>query len=132
MVDVSDRVGEALLEITSLLTGRRQRQKRGVFAESEEGVWGLERKMKLRKGVICSFEVLEFRTLREALRFAVGVTVAVCSDNVLFNLLTNTVFTYISSRWCWSNLSWWRMLNSVRPMVRVITDDKSSISILIV
>jgi hypothetical protein len=132
MVDVSDRVGEALLEITSLLTGRRQRQKRGVFAESEEGVWGLERKMKLRKGVICSFEVLEFRTLREALRFAVGVTVAVCPDNVLFNLLTNTVFTYISSRWCWSNLSWWRMLNSVRPMVRVITDDKSSISILIV
>jgi hypothetical protein len=101
MVDVSDRVGEALLEITLLLTGRRQRQKREVFAESEEGVWGLEKKMKLlRKGIICSFEVLEFRTLREALGFAVAFAVAVTvfSDNVLFNLLTNTVFTYISSR----------------------------------
>jgi hypothetical protein len=95
MVDVSDRVGEASLEITLWLTGRRQRQKREVFAESEEGVWGLEKKMKLlRKGVVCSFKVLEFRTLREAL----GFVVAVFPDNVLFNLLTNTAFTYISSR----------------------------------
>jgi hypothetical protein len=45
-----------------------------VFPESEEGGWGLERKMKLlRKEAVCSFGVLELRTLREALGFAVAV-----------------------------------------------------------